>query len=107
MEQNALKDEGILRLEIEYPPSKFSLEAKDLLEKLFVVDPKKRLGAAGPHEIKEHPFFKSIDWERLQALELEPPFAPDARTVHANSIGEIGRAVQQECRDRSRMPSSA
>eukprot|EP00456_Euglypha_rotunda_P026203 TRINITY_DN2113_c0_g1_i12.p1 TRINITY_DN2113_c0_g1~~TRINITY_DN2113_c0_g1_i12.p1 ORF type:complete len:215 (-),score=20.20 TRINITY_DN2113_c0_g1_i12:23-667(-) len=24
-----------------------------------------------------------------------------------NSIGEIGRAVQQECRDRSRMPSSA
>eukprot|EP00456_Euglypha_rotunda_P071256 TRINITY_DN63559_c0_g1_i4.p1 TRINITY_DN63559_c0_g1~~TRINITY_DN63559_c0_g1_i4.p1 ORF type:complete len:113 (-),score=23.46 TRINITY_DN63559_c0_g1_i4:10-348(-) len=28
-------------------------------------------------------------------------------TKKLNVVGEIGRAVQQECRDRSRMPSSA
>eukprot|EP00456_Euglypha_rotunda_P055103 TRINITY_DN44712_c0_g1_i2.p2 TRINITY_DN44712_c0_g1~~TRINITY_DN44712_c0_g1_i2.p2 ORF type:complete len:109 (-),score=30.73 TRINITY_DN44712_c0_g1_i2:10-336(-) len=29
------------------------------------------------------------------------------RLVHSAQAAEIGRAVQQECRDRSRMPSSA
>src|SRR5438445_4212963 len=29
------------------------------------------------------------------------------RTINASLNAEIGRAVQQECRDRSRMPSSA
>jgi hypothetical protein len=29
-------------------------------------DPSKRLGRAGVHEIKEHPFFKAIDWEVLR-----------------------------------------
>jgi serine/threonine protein kinase len=98
MEQNALKDEGILKLEVEYPASKFSPECKDLLEKLFVVDPKKRLGAGGSHEIKEHPFFKDIDWEQLQSLAVTPPFIPDARTVHANSIGEVGEFPKRKFR---------
>jgi len=98
MEQNALKDEGILKLEVEYPASKFSPECKDLLEKLFVVDPKKRLGAGGAHEIKEHPFFKEIDWEQLQSLAVTPPFVPDARTVHANSIGEVGEFPKRKFR---------
>jgi len=57
MEANALHDDGILKIEIEYHSSRFSPEAKDLLEKLFVTDPRKRLGSNGCHEIKEHPFF--------------------------------------------------
>eukprot|EP00456_Euglypha_rotunda_P074013 TRINITY_DN67586_c0_g1_i2.p1 TRINITY_DN67586_c0_g1~~TRINITY_DN67586_c0_g1_i2.p1 ORF type:complete len:112 (-),score=18.87 TRINITY_DN67586_c0_g1_i2:11-346(-) len=32
---------------------------------------------------------------------------PSAPLAAITSLGEIGRAVQQECRDRSRMPSSA
>jgi len=71
---------------------------QDLLEKLFVVDPKKRLGAGGAHEIKEHPFFKEIDWEQLQSLAVVPPFIPDARTVHANSIGEVGEFSKRKFR---------
>jgi len=90
MEQNALKEDGILRIEVDYPPNKFSPEARDLLEKLFVIDPTKRLGAAGSHEIKEHPFFKGMDWERLLNREIEPPFIPAARTANWNSIGEVG-----------------
>ena len=34
-------------------------------------------GARGVHEIKEHVFFKPIDWERLMAQEMPVPFEPD------------------------------
>lgn len=33
-------------------------EAKDLIERLLTMDPKKRLGANGVQEIKDHPWFK-------------------------------------------------
>jgi hypothetical protein len=46
---------------------------------LFVVDPAKRLGANGAHEIKAHPYFANIDWNKLQNLEVSPPFIPDVR----------------------------
>jgi len=98
MEQNALKDEGILRIEVDYPPNKFSSDARDLLEKLFVVDPAKRLGACGSHEVKEHPFFKGLDWERLMNRDIEPPFIPAARTAHWNSIGEVGEFSKRKFR---------
>jgi hypothetical protein len=41
-------------------------------------NPKKRLGC-GPkdaEEIKKHPFFKDIDWDKLDKKLLEPPFRP-------------------------------
>jgi serine/threonine protein kinase len=40
-----------------------SPEAKDLIEKLLVKDPKSRLTADG---IKKHPFFEGIDWNNLR-----------------------------------------
>lgn len=42
-----------------------SPEARDLIEKLLVVDPDKRLGANGAEEIFEHPYFQDVDWENL------------------------------------------
>jgi len=90
MEENALRDDGILRIEVEYPTDKFSPEAKDLFDKLFMVDPKKRLGANGVEEIKQHPYFSQIDWSRLTSQQIDPPFVPDTRTVNAVSIGEVG-----------------
>jgi len=88
-EEKALKEEGILRLDIDYS-SKFTAEARDLLEKLFIVEPQLRLGAGGAHEIKEHPFFGSIDWQRLEALDIKPPFQPDEYTVYAESVATVG-----------------
>lgn len=42
---------------------------------------KERLGCSsgryGSLEVKAHPFFKSINWKRLEAGILEPPFEPD------------------------------
>eukprot|EP00456_Euglypha_rotunda_P078900 TRINITY_DN75635_c0_g1_i1.p1 TRINITY_DN75635_c0_g1~~TRINITY_DN75635_c0_g1_i1.p1 ORF type:complete len:106 (-),score=23.77 TRINITY_DN75635_c0_g1_i1:10-327(-) len=36
-----------------------------------------------------------------------PDFVPQPHALTSSEPVEIGRAVQQECRDRSRMPSSA
>lgn len=37
-------------------------------------DPKKRLGSKGIQEIKDHPFFKGLDWENIK--NMNPPFVP-------------------------------
>ena len=49
-------------------------EAKDLISKILVKDPNKRLGAGEPGteydiaHLKAHPFFKGIDWNNLYKL---------------------------------------
>ena len=57
----------------------FGDEAKDLLKKLLEPNPSKRLGNGpeGANEIKNHIFFKEIDWNKLYKRELEPPFVPE------------------------------
>uniref|UniRef100_A0A6I8ND89 3-phosphoinositide-dependent protein kinase 1 n=1 Tax=Ornithorhynchus anatinus TaxID=9258 RepID=A0A6I8ND89_ORNAN len=57
----------IIKLEYDFP-EKFFPKAKDLVEKLLVLDSTKRLGceemgAYGP--LKAHPFFESCTWEDL------------------------------------------
>lgn len=58
--------------------SAFSEEAKDLLTSLLRRDPAKRLGSgpSGAQEIMDHPFFASIDFDKLLKREVEPPFKP-------------------------------
>ena len=54
-------------------------DAKDLLIRLLRKDPKKRLGAIMPKDLqtmKNHRFFRKIDWKKLAAREIEPPIQP-------------------------------
>lgn len=43
-----------------------SPECKDLIDKLLNMDYKKRLGAKGVQEIKNHPWFSNIRWDKIR-----------------------------------------
>ena len=60
-------------------PNCFSEEAKDLITQLVEIDPKKRIGAGpnGVNDLKNHIYFKEIDWENLEKKNISPPFEPD------------------------------
>jgi len=58
-------------------PQFISPEAQLLLRSLFKRNPANRLGATrGLDEIKEQPFFKTIDFDKLIKKEISPPFQP-------------------------------
>lgn len=64
-------------------PEFLSADAQSLLRALFKRNPANRLGAGplGVREIKDHTFFASINWQKLESKEINPPFQP---TVHAD-----------------------
>lgn len=69
--------EKIMRAQLTFPPY-VSPEAVSLLTGLLQRNPTARLGG-GPRdaeELKEHPFFKSIDWAKLYNKVTVPPFRP-------------------------------
>lgn len=58
-------------------PEEVGSDARSLLTQLLNRDPARRLGVNGAQEIKDHPFFaKHIDWKRLLAKKIQPPFKP-------------------------------
>ncbi|KAL4018801.1 hypothetical protein IC575_022425 [Cucumis melo] len=59
--------DNIINRDIPWPkvPDEMSYEAHDLIDKLLTENAVQRLGATGAREVKEHPFFKDINWETL------------------------------------------
>lgn len=55
-------------------PDFFSSEAISLLRGLLESNPEKRLGANSINDIKSHPFFKNMNWELLEKLQVPPPY---------------------------------
>uniref|UniRef100_A0A3Q2DJ22 non-specific serine/threonine protein kinase n=1 Tax=Cyprinodon variegatus TaxID=28743 RepID=A0A3Q2DJ22_CYPVA len=55
--------------------------AKDLIQRLLVKDPQKRLGSGpnGADNVKKHPFYQKIIWEDLAAKKVPAPFKPVIR----------------------------
>lgn len=64
----------ILQNTLKFPPFLEGTDAQDLLIKLLQKDPVNRLSEAQP--IKEHAFFKNIDWKKLLDKGYQPPFKP-------------------------------
>eukprot|EP01113_Clastostelium_recurvatum_P044420 TRINITY_DN74_c0_g1_i1.p1 TRINITY_DN74_c0_g1~~TRINITY_DN74_c0_g1_i1.p1 ORF type:complete len:402 (-),score=117.19 TRINITY_DN74_c0_g1_i1:66-1271(-) len=75
-------------------PSYISPDAKSLLEGLLTRDVEKRLGTHGGDEIKSHPWFKGLDWEKLDRKEIIPPFKP--RVKSDSDTSQIDPVFTQE-----------
>ncbi|ORE02451.1 Pkinase-domain-containing protein [Rhizopus microsporus var. microsporus] len=71
----------ILQDELRFPDD-MSTEARSLLRGLLTRDPNERLGNNGSEEIKNHPFFASIDWRKLNQKKLQPPYKPSVESAY-------------------------
>jgi len=65
-------------------PAYLTSEAHSLLKGLLQKDANMRLGSGlgGSDEIKKHKWFKSINWKKLDAREIEPSFRPNVAGKH-------------------------
>ena len=60
--------------------------AFDLIKKLCTFDVNKRIGK-NVADIKNHPFFKDIDWIKLEKKEITPPYKPKIK--YAGDVGNF------------------
>lgn len=85
----------ILNGELRFPPY-VSQDAQSLLEGLLTRDVEKRLGSTDSQDVKKHPFFRDIDWDKLEKKEMEPPYKPkvksDTDTSQIDSVFLVEKA---------------
>ncbi|EJF61140.1 hypothetical protein DICSQDRAFT_155239 [Dichomitus squalens LYAD-421 SS1] len=79
-----------------------SPEAKDFMQRLMTLDPTKRLGANGADEVKAHPFFAGIDWDKVTTTEAA--FIPQVTDPESTDYFDPRGAVLQLFHD-SEQPS--
>uniref|UniRef100_A0A3B5APX4 G protein-coupled receptor kinase n=1 Tax=Stegastes partitus TaxID=144197 RepID=A0A3B5APX4_9TELE len=75
---------------------------------LLAKDPSDRLGClgGGASEVKAHPIFRSINFKRLEAGMLQPPFIPDPQAIYCKDVLDIEqfstvKGVELEPKDES------
>ncbi|XP_008064370.1 rhodopsin kinase [Carlito syrichta] len=79
-----------LQEEVKFQHDNFTEEAKDICRLFLAKKPEQRLGSREKSDDpRKHPFFKTINFPRLEAGLVEPPFVPDPSVVYAKDIGEI------------------
>jgi len=73
--------DAILHDEVVYP-GWLSKDAVAVVKGFVTKDINSRLGCSptGERDIKTHPFFASVDWEKLERREIQPPFKPKLKS---------------------------
>ena len=89
--------DNIVKGDVIFPSiNNLSNEAKDLIKKLLCNNVKERLGyKEGINEIKEHPFFRVLDFKNVEQKKLTAPFYPetalgDEEDIDSEESGEEG-----------------
>ena len=72
-------------------PKELPNEVQDLVDKLLVRDPMARIGASDIKDLKMHPFFNGIDWDRLREQS-----APVPAVIETDSIGSAASSFDWE-----------
>eukprot|EP00484_Ammonia_sp_Unknown_P018451 CAMPEP_0197040342 /NCGR_PEP_ID=MMETSP1384-20130603/17069_1 /TAXON_ID=29189 /ORGANISM="Ammonia sp." /LENGTH=646 /DNA_ID=CAMNT_0042471083 /DNA_START=151 /DNA_END=2091 /DNA_ORIENTATION=+ len=96
-------DRNVVEMEPDFPSQYFVPSAKSILKGLLCKNPKKRMGANGIDEIKQHPWFDTIDFGLLEAGYLDPPFVPSLDEIHAEQQQHIGRPPKDEIYEREKL----
>ncbi|KAG6869321.1 hypothetical protein C0993_000074 [Termitomyces sp. T159_Od127] len=71
----------------------FSEEARDFMRRLMTLDPGERLGANGADEVKAHPFFASIEWDKVTTSEAA--FIPQVTDPESTDYFDPRGAIPQ------------
>jgi serine/threonine protein kinase len=70
---------------------------KDVIKRLLENDPAQRLGTLGDgNEIRAHPWFKTVNWKKVEARQSSPPFLP---ACDAPEVIEAERAARGNVED--------
>ena len=62
----------------------YSFSCIDFVNKLLISDYTKRIGYKSINELKDHPWFKGLDWEKLEKKEILSPFS-----YYKNDLNEL------------------
>jgi len=76
----------------------YSDVARDFMEKLMLTDPSKRLGANGADEVKAHPFFAGVEWDKvtLQEAQFIPQVTDPESTDYFDPRGALPQVFQDD-----------
>jgi serine/threonine-protein kinase RIM15 len=87
--------ENILSGHIEWHEDwiEFSDEARDFMQRLMTLNPNERLGAGGAEEVKNHPFFEGIDWDKVTTTEAA--FIPQVTDPESTDYFDPRGAIPQ------------
>ncbi|THV07983.1 kinase-like protein [Dendrothele bispora CBS 962.96] len=95
--------QSILKDPLKFPSDsrdKLSNEGVSALKQFMKRDPTKRLGCRpggrGMEDIRRHPWFSSLDWEKLENKELVPPFVPDMKQANFDVSHELDEFLMVE-----------
>lgn len=90
-------DRMTMTMNVEIPES-MSQEMKSLLEGLLQRNVEDRLGCKGrgANEVKEHAFFRGIDWTQVFLQKYTPPLIPPRGEVNAADAFDIGSFDEED-----------
>lgn len=88
--------ENIVKGKVRYPPYVNS-DAQDLLERLITADLTKRLGNlyGGPQDVKSHPWFAEVTWDRLARKDIDAPYTPPVK-AGAGDASQFDRYPEEQ-----------